>query len=130
MTNEQRFRKTGKITRWLILIPVAIIAVMLSVLGWIGLGFGAGIFDLAYFCCFPVFLLNFVSAKAAAWGMWLLVAASYLPQAIFNWPLLNPFRLLSSKGNILLLTAAVLTQLSALAPQIIQDVYVSRSSRV
>jgi hypothetical protein len=113
--------KIGTWIRWIILIPVAMITLFLSGTGLVGFGFGAGPFMIAYLCSFPVFLLNFWSARIAAWGMWMLLLAAYLPMTIYNWPTLNPFQLLDSKGNGLLTLAIVLTQLASLAPKLNGD---------
>lgn len=65
--------------------------------------------------------------QIARWVILIPVAIIDIPRAVLNWPNLNPVRLLDSKADALLLLAAVLTQLSALTPRIIQDLWARNS---
>jgi hypothetical protein len=114
-------KNPGVVIRWILLVPVAFITLFLLAMGLVGVGFGAAPFMLAYLLSFPVFLLNFFSAKIAAIAAWCLLLVQYIPLAILNWPHANPFDLLFARGEWLLLSAIVLIQISVLSPSLLRN---------
>jgi hypothetical protein len=51
--------------------------------------------------------------------MWLVLLATYLPEAIQNWPRINPFALrFDSEADEFLMLVVALTQLASLAPRL------------
>ena len=63
----------GTCLKWLLLTLVAILSLWLSIMGMVGVGFGAVAFMLGYLFAFPVFLLNFKYPKAAVIATWSLL---------------------------------------------------------
>jgi hypothetical protein len=108
----------GTYVKWLLLTPVGILSLFMSVMGMVGVGFGAAPFMLGYLFAFPVFLLNFKYPKAAVIATWCLLLLVYVPLAVYNWPLINPIRLFSLHGHGPSVIICVMTQLAALAPRL------------
>jgi hypothetical protein len=93
----------------------------MTMMGEVGLGFGAGVFVLAYLLAVPLFLLNLISAKWGFIGAFLLLVLNYVPRAIQNWPQVNPFALMNARGDRLLVIIFVLNLLAGIAQKIIES---------
>jgi hypothetical protein len=118
MENAKR-KLAAVVVRWVFLTPIIPMSAFMTMMGWVGLGFGAGIYVLALLLSFPAFLLNFISAKWGVIGASLILVLAYVPVAILNWPKVNPIVLMDSKSSGILALIFVLNLAAAIAPKII-----------
>ena len=107
--------RVARIARWVLLAPILPMSIFISMMGLVGLGFGAGRFVLGYVLSLPAFLLNAISTRWGVAGAVAVLLLDYVPRAIQNWPQINPFVLLNPKGDGMLVLILVLNLTSATA---------------
>ena len=107
-------RMTARITRCSLLVPALPISVFLTGLGWMSMGWGMGWFAVAELLSLPVFVLVAIFPKWGGIGACALPIVHYIPLAIANWPNLNPFGLLSTIPDFVMITNCALMVASGL----------------
>lgn len=107
-------RTTAHVIRCSLLVPALPISVFLTGLGWMSIGWGMGWFAFAELLSLPVFILVAILPKWGILGASALPIVHYIPLAIANWPSLNPFGLLSTIPDLLIIANCALTVASGL----------------
>lgn len=113
-------RKAIRVTlRWMFLGPILPLSFFITMMGWVGLGFGAGILVLAHMLSFGACLVNFVSTKWGTAAAGLILVLAYVPLAVNNWPVLNPLVLMRSDADGILALIFLLNVAAFMAPKMV-----------
>jgi hypothetical protein len=107
-------RTTVQVIRCSLLVPALPISVFLTGLGWMSLGWGMRWFALADLLSLPVFVLVAIFPKWGGIGACALPIFHYILLAMANWPNLNPFGLLSTIPDLVMITNCALMVASGL----------------
>lgn len=117
---ESDHRKAIRVVlRWVFLGPILPLSFFITMMGWVGLGFGAGILVLAHMLSFGASLVNFISTKWGAIAAGLILVLAYVPLAVNNWPLMNPLVLMNSDADGILALIFLLNVAAFLAPKMV-----------
>ena len=113
-------RKAIRVTlRWVFLGPILPLSFFITIMGWAGLGFGAGILVLAHILSFGACLVNFISTKWGTVAAGLILVVAYMPLAVHNWPVLNPLVLMNSEADGILALIFLLNVAAFIAPKMV-----------
>ncbi|HEX8710444.1 MAG TPA: hypothetical protein VF730_01140 [Terracidiphilus sp.] len=107
------------VLRWIFLAPILPLSFFITMMGWMGLGFGAGTLVLAHMLSFGACLVNFISTKWGAVAAALILVLAYVSVAVRDWPVMNPLVLLHSEADGILALILLLNVAAYVAPKLV-----------
>lgn len=124
MENDNR-KAIRVVLRWVFLGPILPLSFFITMMGWVGLGFGAGFLVVAHMLSFGACLVNFVSTKWGAVAAALILVLAYVAVAMRSWPVLNPLVLMNSEADGILALIFLLNVAAFAAPKLVSTGTVS-----